>query len=57
MSEAKLKARSEDSRQKVKFDIFWREALLHAFSFATLSQLSGIFVSGPINYEKRHGAS
>ena len=37
LSEAKQKARSEASRQKSKIEIFWREALLRAFSFTSLS--------------------
>ena len=36
LSHAKLKSRSEASRQKLKFEIFWREATLRALSFASL---------------------
>jgi hypothetical protein len=39
-----LKARSEASRQKLNFEIFWIEALLRAFSFASLSFFSEINV-------------
>ena len=37
LSKARLKARSEASRQNISFFSFRREALLRAFSFASLS--------------------
>ena len=40
LSIAKLKARSEALAQKSKFEIFWHEASLRAFSFAALSHFS-----------------
>jgi len=39
LSEAKLKTRSEASRQKSKLEIFLREASFRAFSFASLSHI------------------
>ena len=55
LSVAKLEARSEASRQKLKFTTFWREASLRALRFATLSNFKRICSGQLIGHFTRPG--